>query len=193
MMRDPLWDEIDRAFLKHGVHPDDQTPILNLNRIAGKCVLTWLCPENCTIHKEPIPFKDLQTLILFDKPDRPPAWDIEPIVVLQIDDKRYVVDGRRRVWMWRNDGVDRPRTAIVITPRQWRKWPQQWNTEKPTRSGWYWFRPTPNASPYPVKIFDANEVTYIWPVNDRATRQENVTIRLADCDGEFAGPMEPPA
>ena len=31
------------------------------------------------------------------------------------------------------------------------------------------------------------------PVNDRATAQQNVTMQLSDCSGEFAGPMEPPA
>jgi len=42
-----------------------------------------------------------------------------------------------------------------------------------------------------VKIFDAN-LLYVWPMNDKATEKENVTMRLSDCSGEFAGPMEPP-
>src|SRR5689334_2006861 len=119
--RDPLWDEIDRAFLKHGVHPADQTPEVKLNRIAGKCVLAWLCPESCTVQKEAIPFKDLKTLKRYDDPKGPPAWEIEPIVVLKIEGNRYVIDGRRRVWKWIKDGVDRSRTAIIITPKQWWK------------------------------------------------------------------------
>jgi len=63
-----------------------------------------------------------------------------------------------------------------------------WTTEKPTRTGWYWYRPTPDAEPYPVKIFDAN-LLYVWPINDKVTEKENVTLRLADCSGEWAGPL----
>lgn len=32
---------------------------------------------------------------------------------------------------------------------------------------------------------------YVWPVYDRVTEKENVTVRLSDCSGEFAGPLEP--
>jgi hypothetical protein len=66
-----------------------------------------------------------------------------------------------------------------------------WSIEKPTRTGWYWYRATPNAKPYPVKIFDAN-LLYVWPINDRVTEKENVTVRLSECSGEFAGPLELP-
>ena len=48
-----------------------------------------------------------------------------------------------------------------------------------------------DAEPYLVKIFDVN-ILYVWPINDRVTEKENVTVRLSDCPGEFAGPMEPP-
>ncbi len=68
-----------------------------------------------------------------------------------------------------------------------------WTAEKPTHPGWYWYRAAPNAPPYPVKVFDANQIVYVWPVNDHATKEENVTVRLSDTGGEFAGPMEPPA
>ena len=39
----------------------------------------------------------------------------------------------------------------------------------------------------------SNTIFHVWPLNDGATREENVTMRLSDCHGEFAGPMEPPA
>ena len=66
-----------------------------------------------------------------------------------------------------------------------------WTTNKPTKSGWYWHRPTPETPPYPVKIFNANHIVYVWPVNDHGSREDNVTMRLSDCTGEFAGPLEP--
>ena len=66
-----------------------------------------------------------------------------------------------------------------------------WTTDKPKRTGWYWYRATPDAEPHPVKIFYAN-VLYLWPLNDRLTEKENVTVRLSDCSGEFAGPIESP-
>jgi len=31
-----------------------------------------------------------------------------------------------------------------------------WTTDKPKRTGWYWYCATPDTEPYPVKIFDAN-------------------------------------
>ena len=38
-----------------------------------------------------------------------------------------------------------------------------------------------------MKLFDAN-LLYVWPMNDKATEKENVTMRLSDCSGEFADP-----
>jgi hypothetical protein len=48
----------------------------------------------------------------------------------------------------------------------------------------------PTAEPHPVKVFDAN-LLYVWPVNDRGTKQENVTVALSYCSGEWAGPLMP--
>jgi hypothetical protein len=65
-----------------------------------------------------------------------------------------------------------------------------WTTGKPKRPGWYWYRSTPTAEPHPVKIIDAN-LLYVWPVNDRGTKQENITVPLLYCSGEWAGPLMP--
>src|SRR5262245_40646023 len=65
-----------------------------------------------------------------------------------------------------------------------------WTTDKPKRTGWYWYRSSPDAEPHPVKIFDAN-LLYVWPINDKVIEKENVTVRLADCSGEWAGPLFP--
>lgn len=67
-----------------------------------------------------------------------------------------------------------------------RKSSMTWTIDKPTRTGWCWYRAASDAQPYPVKIFDA-DLLYVWPLKDR------VMMRLSDCSGEFAGSMEPPA
>src|SRR5215831_7172331 len=72
----------------------------------------------------------------------------------------------------------RPRTGMI------------WTSDKPKQTGWYWYRPTPDAEPHPVKVFDAN-LLYVSPLNDKVTGKENVTVRLADCSGEWAGPLVP--
>jgi hypothetical protein len=189
MTRDPLWDEVDRAFHAHWLPKEDQTATVNLNRIAGKCVLTRLQPETCTVHQETLTSEELKRLKLYDQSTTPPALEREPIIVVEIDGVRHVIDGRRRVMKWIREGSTQSRTAIIMVPKQWRKWPLDWTTNKPTRPGWYWYRPTSNVAGYPVKVFDA-KILYVWPINDRVTEKKNVTMRLSDCSGEFAGPLE---
>jgi hypothetical protein len=67
-----------------------------------------------------------------------------------------------------------------------------WTPDKPQTPGWYWYRATPDSHPHPAKVFNANAIFYVWPVNDHGSRQDNVTLRLSDCSGEFAGPLGPP-
>jgi len=65
-----------------------------------------------------------------------------------------------------------------------------WTNEKPTQVGWYWFRKDRDSRAHPVKIYNAGVVFYLWPMDHYA--RAHVTVRLEDCSGEFAGPMEPP-
>jgi hypothetical protein len=65
-----------------------------------------------------------------------------------------------------------------------------WTTNKPTKVGWYWYRKDPHSHAHPVKIYDAGIVLYLWPLDDYA--KAHITVKLDDCSGEFAGPMEPP-
>jgi hypothetical protein len=65
-----------------------------------------------------------------------------------------------------------------------------WTTEKPTQVGEYWFRKDGDSHPHPVKIYNAGVVFYVSPLDDYA--KASLSVRLEDCSGEFAGPMEPP-
>ena len=56
-----LWNQVYAAFKAHKIHPDDQTPQFNLNRIAAKCVVRQSFePSTCNIHKEVLSPDDLK-------------------------------------------------------------------------------------------------------------------------------------
>jgi len=110
-----LWEQVYAAFEAHKVH---QTPEINLNRIAAKCVGLWFEPSNCTVHEEFLSLDDLRSLKLYNYDDDKPQWEIEPIVILVYGGERFVIDGRRRVTRWVKQAEDQPRRAIIITPQE---------------------------------------------------------------------------
>ena len=65
-----------------------------------------------------------------------------------------------------------------------------WTTERPKSVGVYWHRATPASLSHPVKIYSVGSLFYVWPIEE--DRRADVTVRLDDCSGEWAGPMLPP-
>ena len=65
-----------------------------------------------------------------------------------------------------------------------------WTTERPKLIGVYWHRATPAAQSHPVKIYNVGTHFYVWPIEEDG--RANITVRLEDCSGEWAGPMMPP-
>ena len=65
-----------------------------------------------------------------------------------------------------------------------------WTTEKPKSIGVYWHRATPAAQSHPVKIYNVGTHFFVWPIEEDG--RANITVRLEDCSGEWAGPMMPP-
>ena len=66
----------------------------------------------------------------------------------------------------------------------------RWTNERPTLAGVYWHRATPAALSHPVKIYSVGALFYVWPIEDDG--RADITVRLDDCSGEWAGPMTPP-
>jgi hypothetical protein len=61
-----MWDQIERPFQEDWLPKEAPTAQANLNCITGKCVLTWLRPETCTVHQETITSEELKRLKLYD-------------------------------------------------------------------------------------------------------------------------------
>ena len=62
-----------------------------------------------------------------------------------------------------------------------------WTPLRPQAAGWYWYRGTLSFDqPIVVHIYDVARLFYAgpWPTG--------ITLRLEDCDGEWAGPIEVP-
>ena len=72
----------------------------------------WLRPETCTVTQETLTSEDLKRLKLFDRTTAPPAQEREPIIVVEIEGVRHVIDGRRRVMQWIREGSTQSRSAI---------------------------------------------------------------------------------
>jgi hypothetical protein len=76
-----------------------------------------------------------------------------------------------------------------------------WTLHKPTKPGWYWFRePGLNLDkPMPAWVYEVlhnrvGEQGKIVYVQLMAQHEEQpVTKRVSDCQGEWAGPITPPA
>jgi hypothetical protein len=63
----------------------------------------------------------------------------------------------------------------------------KWTTEKPTESGWFWYRgPLSEDQPMVVHVYDVGKIFYTGPWPD------GHTVRLERSFGEWAGPLEPP-
>jgi hypothetical protein len=112
-----LWKQVDDAFEKHVVY---QAPLVNLNRIAARCLGLWFDSSTCTVREELLPLDELKKLKRYSEDDDRPAYgyeEKEPIVVLAYQGQRLVIDGRRRVTRWINQNDPKPRLALIIEPR----------------------------------------------------------------------------
>jgi hypothetical protein len=67
----------------------------------------------------------------------------------------------------------------------------RWTTELPSAAGVYWHRVTSAAHSHPVKIYNVGSRFYVWAIEEDG--RADITVRLEDCSGEWAGPMAPPA
>ena len=113
---DALWKRVYNAFKAHRISAEAQTPSVNLNRIAAKCIGIWFDPSNCTVHEEFLSLDDLRQLKRYDEKDDRPHREDSSIVVLVYEGERVVIDGRRRVNKWLKEGSIEPRSALIITP-----------------------------------------------------------------------------
>jgi hypothetical protein len=119
-----LWEEIFRALEFHRYrqgHPADVSAQAALNRIAAKCLGTserTFEPSNCRVHKEFLTTQQLTGLKRYH-PRCSPARDCEPIVVIEFNGFKWVIDGNTRVNKWIETGSQNMRCAIVITPKDY--------------------------------------------------------------------------
>jgi hypothetical protein len=68
---------------------------------------------------------------------------------------------------------------------------RQWTSEKPTKSGFYYYRQSNDEEPIVLKveILDGRKgrISVVWLPGDNAAEP------LEQCHGDWAGPIEPPA
>jgi hypothetical protein len=115
---DAMWDQVYDAFKDHKIRPIDQSPQVNLNRIAAKYIGGSFDPSNCDIHEEVLTPDELRQLKRYSEDDAVPHRpDEEPIVVLVHNGQRFVIDGRRRVTKWLKEENPKSRLALIIEPK----------------------------------------------------------------------------
>ena len=112
---DALWKRVDDAFKDHRIRLEDQTPQVNLNRIAAKCIGIRFDSSNCTVHEEWLSPDELRRLKRFHD-DNQPSRDWGSIVVLVYKGERVVIDGNKRVNKWVNEESTVLRSALIIEP-----------------------------------------------------------------------------
>jgi hypothetical protein len=116
-----LWQEAFNAFKAHHRGNDDEQA--TLNRIAAKClakradaaVTNSFDPSNCEIREEHLALDQLNELERYHD-RRVPSRDVEPVIVLEYEGRRVLIDGNTRVNKWLSEGGTRLRRAIVIKP-----------------------------------------------------------------------------
>jgi hypothetical protein len=113
-----LWKSIHGQF-RHHRQSADRTPQDAMNRVAQKC----LClaerrsfdPSNCTVRSLLLTKRELHDLRTFHcRTNGYPSR--EPIVVLEWNGHRVVIEGNTRVNRWRAEAPDGPFPAIFVTP-----------------------------------------------------------------------------
>jgi hypothetical protein len=65
--------------------------------------------------------------------------------------------------------------------------PHQWTSEKPTKSGFYYYRQSNDEDPIVLKVELLDDRKVVWLPGDNAAEP------LEQCHGDWAGPIEPPA
>ncbi len=111
-----IWKRIHAAFEGHRQHtdPDAQTAF---ERVAQKCLFLSerraFNSDNCTVVEESLNAEDLKELRVFHT--RPgPKWNFDPIVVMEDGADRVVIDGNKRVNLWRETAVQGPFEEIIV-------------------------------------------------------------------------------
>jgi hypothetical protein len=113
---DELWKEALAAFAGHRLGVDRNAQAA-LNRIAAKCVGFSFDSTTCSIHEEVLDAEALHRLRVFHD-IATPAREVEPIVVLSFKGARYVIDGNKRVNLWKAAREPQPRRALIIEPTE---------------------------------------------------------------------------
>ncbi len=112
---DALWKRVHDAFKDHRLRLEDQTPQVNLNRIAANCIGIWFDSLNCTVHEVFLSLDELRQLKRYHDEDQP-SRDWGSIVVLVYKGERVVIDGNKRVNKWVSEDSTERRSALIITP-----------------------------------------------------------------------------
>jgi hypothetical protein len=113
-----LWRNIYGQF-SHHQGPTDPTPRDAMNRIAQKCLYlasrSSLGPENCTVRLVQVTKRELHDLRTFHcRPNGYPS--LEPIVALEWNGHRVVIEGNTRTNRWRTTDGEGPFPVILVTP-----------------------------------------------------------------------------
>jgi hypothetical protein len=95
-----------------------------INRIARKCLkraighpgLEVYDATTCDVREEVIEGSQLPELVRYHKRTKLTGRST-PIVIVEVEERRVVIEGNNRVNAWVDAGDTTPRQALVITPR----------------------------------------------------------------------------
>ena len=122
-MVDNLWQIVETALEAHHRCGKDRAYLFSLNRIFHKYVnrdglerVPLLSDETCEITRHVLDREGLVKLELFHERPKPARQD-GPIVVVEHQGVRYVVDGNNRLNLWLAANGSIEAEVIVIRPR----------------------------------------------------------------------------
>jgi hypothetical protein len=91
-----------------------------------------------------------------------------------------------------NDHLKSPETDVFVAfpqrARETTEWVKrlQWTAEKPTKAGWYWYRPVPEGIPSIERVVSKRRKYWVL----EGAREIGAPVPLYN--GEWAGPLEMP-
>lgn len=78
----------------------------------------------------------------------------------------------------------------VAVPVQLPLRPREEAPKSELKVGWHWYRLSPGADPFPVRVYLIGDIKFAWLCDPRYPLPEN--RRVENCTGEFLGFMSAP-
>lgn len=118
-----LWALVHEAFEAHRQRPADVDAHTAFERVAQKCLglseRRHFNAENSDIRMESLSRGDLDDVIVYHERSNPqgrPEIHHRPIVIIEIGEGRFAIDGNNRLNLWRDSNQFGPFEVIIVEP-----------------------------------------------------------------------------